>query len=315
MNESMTNNSRDILTKEIIARCSGRLIENEPLSGHTHFGLGGPANLFFSPADTDDLTALIPLLIDSDVPVLALGGGTNMLVRDSGFRGLVICLTPGAASMAIESDQAIVQAGASYQVLSRRCQRLGRSGMEFACGIPGTVGGAIWGNAGAWGGETMDQLIWLAGVNLETGHEVRLTQNEIPYRYRKTDLPAHTLVVEAGFRLGEDEPEAIQVRMDEMLAQRKATQPLWERNAGCIFKNPSDASAGMLVDQAGCKGFTVGSMSVSEIHANFMVNTGQGSAEDAIELIAMVRSKVKETSGIDLETEVRILGENGFEQH
>jgi UDP-N-acetylmuramate dehydrogenase len=237
-----------------------------------------------------------------------------MLVRDSGFRGLVICLTPGAGEINIEGDQVIVQAGASYQVLSRRCQRMGRSGLEFACGIPGTAGGAIWGNAGAWGGETMDRLVWLAGINLETGGEVRLLQKEIPYQYRRSNLPEHTLVVNAGFRLGEDDPNLIQGRMDEMLAQRKATQPLWERNAGCIFKNPADTSAGLLVDKAGCKGLSVGNVSVSEIHANFMVNAGQGSAGDAIELIGQVRTRVKETSGIDLETEVRILGEYGFEQ-
>jgi UDP-N-acetylmuramate dehydrogenase len=291
------------------------LLENEPLSAHTHFGMGGPADLFFTPADSEDLTELVPLLLDADVPILVLGGGTNMLVRDRGFRGLVICLSPGATHIEVAGNQAVAQAGASFQVFSRRCQRSGRTGMEFACGIPGTVGGAIWGNAGAWGGETLDRLVWMSGVNLATGVEVRFLQKEIPFQYRNTDLPAGTLVVEAGFDVEADDPESIQHRMDEMLSQRKASQPLWERNAGCIFKNPKDSSAGLLVDKAGCKGLRSGGVSVSEVHANFMVNLGGGSAEDVLELIGKVRARVRDMSGIDLETEVRILGEHGFEQH
>ena len=185
--------------------------------------------------------------------------------------------------------------------------------MEFGCGIPGTVGGAVRGNAGAWGGETMDRLEWLAGVDLASGEQVRLAQAEVSYRYRWTGLAASLLILEAGFRLDEDDPADIEARMDEMLAQRKASQPLWNRNAGCIFKNPANTSAGLLIDQAGCKGLSSGGATISDLHANFIVNRGDATPEDVLSLIDLVRERVLRTHGVALETEVRIVGAHGVE--
>lgn len=310
---SMKSSKKDLLAREIRARCRGELRVDEPLSGHTTFGMGGPADLFFLPADLDDLGRAVPLVRDSGLPVLPLGGGTNMLVREAGFRGLVLCLTSGLTRTRVEADLGQAQAGASLQVFSRRCQRAGRTGMEFGCGIPGTVGGAIRGNAGAWGGETVERLIWLQGIDLRSGEMLRLGQDEVSFGYRHTDLPAGLVVVDAAFHLAEENPEVVKRRMDEMLARRKASQPLWKRNAGCVFKNPPGRSAGLLIDQAGCKRLSAGAVEVSDLHANFMTNTGGGTAEEALALIEQVRERVRRTHGVELETEVRIVGTHGVE--
>lgn len=301
------------LAREIRARCRGELLIDEPLRKHTHFGLGGAADLFFRPADMDDLITAVPLVLDSEQQVLPLGGGTNMLVSDAGFRGLVICLAGGLTGMAIESDQGIAQAGASLQVFSRRCQRAGRTGMEFGCGIPGTVGGAIRGNAGAWGGQIMERAAWLRGMDLRSGEAQELQRRSISFSYRRTELPAGFLIVESGFFLEEDDPGTVQARMDEMLAQRRSSQPLWARNAGCIFKNPPGTSAGLLIDRAGCKGLSVGDVEVSDVHANFIVNRGGGTATDVLSLVRMVQERVQKAFGIDMNMEVRVVGERGIE--
>lgn len=303
----------DLLANEIKRLCRGELKPDESLANHTTFGLGGPADLFFLPADLQDLAVAVPLIKDAGIPIFLLGGGTNTLVRDSGFRGLVISLTAGARQIEIGSDEIEVQAGASTQVVARRCQRAGRTGLEFGCGIPGTIGGAIWGNAGAWGGETLDHLNWLRGVDLKSGQDVSLKQAEISFGYRRTQLPADLLIVEAGFRVGEGDPEKIAADMDRMLSERKSTQPLSSRSSGCIFKNPPDNSAGRLIDKAGCKGMSVGAVEVSDVHANFMVNLGGDTAEDVLTLIEQVQKRVFQVHKIELESEVRILGEQGLE--
>ncbi len=302
-----------LLAREINDRCRGELKYDESLARHTTFGLGGSADLFFSPADLDDLAIAVPLIKDAGLPIFSLGGGTNTLVRDAGFRGLVICLTSGARHIKINAHEGIVQAGASTQVFARRCQREGKTGIEFGCGIPGTIGGAIWGNAGAWSGEILDHLNWLRGIDLKTGDEINLAQSEIPFGYRHTDLPVNLLIVEAGFRLEEDNPNKIAANMDQMLSERKTTQPLSSRSSGCIFKNPPNTSAGLLIDKAGCKGMSVGAVEVSDIHANFMVNLGGHSAEDVLSLISQVRKRVFQVHKIELEPEVRVLGEQGLE--
>jgi UDP-N-acetylmuramate dehydrogenase len=303
---------RDLLAREIRHRCRGKLLTEESLGPRTAFGVGGPADLLFLPADLEDLATGLGPVLSSDLPVLPLGGGTNMLVGEAGFRGLVICLADGATDIRIEGDRGAVQAGASLQVFARRCQRAGQTGMEFGSGIPGTVGGAIRGNAGAWGSETLDWLLWLRGVDLASGQDIHLRQDEITYGYRRADLPEGILVMEAAFRLEPDDPQAVQQRMDEMLSRRKASQPVWQRNAGCIFKNPPGASAGQLIDQAGCKGMAEGGVTVSGLHANFMVNDGSASASDVLGLIEKVRERVRASHGVELQLEVRLVGEHGL---
>ena len=305
----MCNVQRDLLARELEARCRGKLRRDEPLGKHTTFGLGGAGDLFFAPADLDDLSRAVPLIKDAGLPIFPLGGGTNTLVRDGGFRGLVISLTAGARQIDIGDDEVIAQAGASTQRMARQCQRAGKTGLEFGCGIPGSIGGAIRGNAGAWGGETLDHLTGLRGIDLKTGEEIYLAQSDIAFGYRHADLPADLLIVEAGFRVREGDPQVIAATMDRMLAERKHAQPLSNRSSGCIFKNPPGHSAGALIDSAGCKGMVVGAVEVSDIHANFMVNLGGHSAADVLALIARVRDRVFRVHNIELEAEVRIVGD------
>jgi UDP-N-acetylmuramate dehydrogenase len=307
----MHGSQNDNLIKTLREKCRGQLRLNEPLSRHTTFGVGGPADLFFLPADLEDLTKAVPLLKDADVPILPLGGGTNTLVRDAGFRGLVICLTTGAHE--IDVDQSRVEAGASTQVFSRQCQRAGKTGFEFGCGIPGTLGGAIRGNAGAWGGETFDNLVSVQGLHLKTGKNATYQKTDITFSYRRTDLSSDFLIVDTSFRLGEGDPELIQQTMTQMLSERKLSQPLSNRSPGCIFKNPPGTSAGLLIDQAGCKGFSVGAVQVSDVHANFMINLGGTAADDVLLLIDKVTKRVQDFHHITLEPEVRIIGEFGIE--
>ena len=303
----------EIIRNELRALTNGSLLESEPMSKHTTFGVGGPADLFFVPSELDDLAKALPLIRDAELPILPLGGGTNMLVKEAGFRGLVICLRDGLGDIAISGDEGRAEAGASTQVFSRRCQREGRTGMEFGCGIPGTIGGALRGNAGAWGGETFDSLRWVRGVDLNTASEMTLQKDDIPHAYRQVDLPKGFLILEAAFGLEEEDPEMILERMEQMLTERKATQPLWMRNAGCVFKNPEGTSAGLLIDRTGCKGMSEGNVEVSDIHANFMVTKGGIEAADVLKLIERVRTRVQEVEGVDLEIEVRIVGEYGIE--
>lgn len=292
----------------------GRLLRDEPLSQHTTYGVGGPADLFFLPADPEDLMSVLPMIREAAVPVLPLGGGTNTLVKDAGFRGVVICLADGMAEVTVDGDGGHVEAGASTQVFSRRCQRAGRTGFEFGCGIPGTIGGALRGNAGAWGGETFDHLVWVRGVDLATGMEMTFRKKEISHGYRRVELPKQYLLLEASFELGEDDPDLISARMDQMLDERKASQPLWMRNAGCAFKNPEGSDpAGLVIDRNGCKGMLVGNVSVSDVHANFLVTKGGITAADVLNLIEKVRDRIFQAEGVELETEVRIVGEYGVE--
>ena len=307
----MAESQNKTLIAELQKKCRGQLRLNEPLSKHTTFGLGGPADLFFLPADLEDLAIAVPILKDANIPILPLGGGTNTLARDAGFRGLVICLTAGAHTIDISKN--FVQAGASTQVFSRQCQRAGKTGFEFGCGIPGTIGGAIRGNAGAWGGETFDNLIAIKGINLKTGQDETYQKSDVSYAYRRTSLSPDFLILDAQFELREGDPEVIQQTMTQMLAERKASQPLSNRSPGCIFKNPPNTSAGLLIDQAGCKGLSVGAVQVSDIHANFMINVGGTSADDVLTLINKVTQCVQDVHNITLEPEIRIIGEHGIE--
>ena len=291
----------------------GKVLEGELLANRTTFGVGGPADVFFLPDCAEDLANVLALVKDAEVPILPFGGGTNMLVKDAGFRGVVIGLTEGMTHIEIGQDKARVEAGASTQVFSRRCQREGRSGMEFACGIPGTIGGAVVGNAGAWGSEIFNDLLWIRGVDLNSAAEMKLKKTDIRHRYRKVEIPKNFLVLEAAFSLIEGDPDVIQGEMDRMLAERKASQPVWLRNAGCVFKNPEGTSAGLLIDRSGCKGMAVGNVEVSDVHANFLVTKGGTTAAEVLQLIERVRVRVRDREGVDLETEVRIVGEFGIE--
>ncbi|MSS70051.1 MAG: UDP-N-acetylmuramate dehydrogenase [Candidatus Latescibacteria bacterium] len=300
----------DRLKQELRAICRGEVRFDEPMARHTSFGVGGPADALLLPGDLDEVRAVCRRLVSQEIPILPLGDGTNMLVSDAGWRGAVICLTKGLRVISFQEETGSAEAGASLSVFSRQCQRAGLAGMEWACSVPGTLGGAMRGNAGAFGGETFDRLLSVEALDMGTGQTLLLKKEDLPHSYRRCDLPPGLLLLRGAFALAGGRPEEIEARMDDILSRRKATQPLYERNAGCIFKNPAGSSAGLLIDQAGCKGLGVGGAVVSDLHANFMVNRGGATAADVLTLIERIRDRVRQHAGIELETEIRTIGES-----
>ena len=296
------------LKDELRRICRGNIRFDEPMARHTSIGVGGPADALIYPTGSEDIRELCKLLVSRDIPILPLGDGTNLLVPDAGWRGAFLCMTKGFRAISFDREIASAQAGASLSVLSRRCQRTGLGGMEFACSIPGTVGGAIRGNAGAFGGETFDRILSIDALEMNTGDSIQMKKSDLKYGYRSFDLPPRHLILSGTFECKPDVPGEIEVRMEEILSRRKTTQPLYERNAGCIFKNPLGKSAGLLIDMAGCKGVSQGGAVVSDLHANFMVNRGKATAEDVLILIDRVRDRVRMHEGVELETEIRVVG-------
>jgi len=269
-------------------------------------GVGGPARWFVEVARRDALAATLAALRDSGAPWVMLGGGSNSLFEDKGFAGVVVRLTGEFRTIRMTEDRNVLEAGAAapLSAIMNFARRQGLAGLEFGVGIPGTLGGALAGNAGA-GGHDICSLVEAVEVLDSTGRGVVRRPGEFRFGYRQSEL-ARDVIVSARLRLRPDSPETIQARIEEHLARRRE-QPLGERSSGCMFKNPPGEFAGRLIDRAGLKGTRVGGASVSSIHANFMINDGAATARDVAELMDFVRRRVRETSGVDLEPEVRWL--------
>jgi UDP-N-acetylmuramate dehydrogenase len=260
------------------------------------------------PADLEDLRALLRFAHGEGIGTLVLGGGSNTLVLDGGFRGVVIIL--GEAFAGLEAEGTAVRAGAAVRVsrlLAFTC-RQGLAGVECLTGIPGTVGGAVRGNAGTTAGWISDRLRDVAVV-LRDGTIARLTTADLEFAYRHTALPAGAVITEATFGLEPGDPGTIRRTISRLLVARNRTQPVESRSAGCMFKNPPGDSAGRLVDAAGMKGARAGDAVVSPKHANFLLNQGRARAADVLELVEAVRARVREHAGVVLELEVQIVGE------
>ena len=288
---------------------SHQILENEPMSRHTTFRVGGPADVLFLPEGEEQLMEALAAAKAAGVDTVVIGNGSNLVVRDGGIRGLVIALGEGMAAIARTGNIVTAWAGASLARVSAYAQASGLSGLEFASGIPGTLGGGCAMNAGAYGGQLSDVLVD-ARVLLDGGIRT-LTVEEMQMGYR-TSLPLREggIVVSARFALTPDDPEAIGERMRDLNARRRDKQPLNYPSAGSTFKRPEGYFAGALIEQAGLKGRSVGGAQVSEKHAGFIVNTGGATASDILGLIRLVQDEVETRSGIRLETEVRILGED-----
>jgi UDP-N-acetylmuramate dehydrogenase len=288
-------------------RLRGTVQADLPLARYSSFRIGGPALLFAEPADPDDLRAALAFARAEGLPVHVLGGGSNTLFRDGGFPGLVVHLA-GFGRLAREDDTIVAGAGVRVSRLLAFCCRQGLAGLELLSGVPGMVGGAVWGNAGAWGGATADPLVW-ADVLTGTDPIQRLPRAAIPFRYRSAGLPAGAVVLEAGFLLTPDDPGKIRRRISGFLVRRNASQPLEFRSAGSIFKNPPGDFAGRLVEAAGLRGTRIGQAMISERHGNFIVNLGGAAARDVLALADLARERVRARTGIDLELEIRVVGE------
>jgi UDP-N-acetylmuramate dehydrogenase len=284
---------------------------NVPMSGHTSLAIGGPADVVVSPEDPLSVKNIVLILGSRGMPFLPLGGGTNILVRDGGIEGVVIkCRAFGRTEVIADTEDAVelfVEAGVPLQKLVNLCRDKGYTGMEGLCGIPGTLGGAICGNAGSYGCEIKDVLRSVVILRSDGSLE-RFRTEDLGFGYRSSHIRTDDIVLSANLALKKDDAAAVAARTDEFLSQKKSAQPIGERSAGCVFKNPEGMSAGRMIEEAGCKGMRVGSIEVSRLHANFFINRGEGRAADYLALMEEVAGKVKEKLGVVLEPEIRLLG-------
>lgn len=286
-----------------------QILMDEPMSRHTTFRVGGPADVMFLPESPEQVVAAIEAAKAARMPCMVIGNGSNLLVRDGGIRGLVIALGEGMAAIDRAGNEITAWAGASLARVSAYAQAAGLSGLEFASGIPGTLGGGCAMNAGAYGGQLSDVLVD-AEVYMD-GRVQTLTRDDMQMGYRTTrPLREGGIVLSARFKLTPDDPAAIAERMRDLNARRRDKQPLNYPSAGSTFKRPEGYFAGALIEQAGLKGRSVNGAQVSEKHAGFIVKPGEASAADIIELIGIVQGEVRAKFGVELEPEVRITGED-----
>ena len=280
---------------------------NEPMSRHTTFRIGGPAALIMECATLGDVAVATTILAEEGVEWTVLGKGSNVLVSDSGYDGAVITLGRDFKRHALDGDHLRTGAGVIFAAVVQDAFKMGLSGLEFGVGIPGTVGGALAMNAGArdqWIGSIVESVtLHVPGEGL-----MRARGEEIAWGYRHTDLTDRGIILEAVLRVAESDEVDIRRAMEASLRRRKRTQPLALPSAGSVFVNPEGDSAGRLIEAAGLKGIRAGGAEFSEVHANFIVNTGGATAQDVVALICMAREAVKDSNGIELRPEIRFLG-------
>ncbi|WP_377838890.1 UDP-N-acetylmuramate dehydrogenase [Bosea sp. UC22_33] len=287
----------------------GRLLANQELSGLTWFRVGGPAQILFTPADDEDLAYLLSKLPE-EIPVTVIGLGSNLIVRDGGIPGVVVRLGGKAfGEIALESGDRLRAGTAVPDVkVARAAADASLDGLAFYRGIPGSIGGALRMNAGAHGGETTDVLVSVRGVTRK-GEIVTLSHAEMGFTYRNSAASTREIIFTSALFQGRPGDQAeIQAEMDRVTAAREAAQPIKERTGGSTFKNPEGGKAWKLIDAAGCRGLRVGGAQVSEMHCNFLINTGGATAADVEGLGEEVRRRVKDNSGFDLQWEIKRLG-------
>ena len=301
----MNLNGTELLKR--LPQVRGRLEANTPLADLTWFRVGGPAEVLFSPADADDLADFLKNT-SADIPVYVIGVGSNLLVRDGGVPGVVIRLGRGFSGLSIEGDHRIRVGTAVPDVKAARfAADNGIDGLTFLRGIPGTIGGALRMNGGAYGGETKDVLVEARAVNRQ-GEFVTLSNADMKYSYRHCGAADDLIFVDAVLQGRLGDKAAILAAMDKITESREASQPVKSRTGGSTFKNPPGNKSWQLIDKAGMRGFNLGPAKVSDMHCNFLINEGGATASQIEELGETVRARVKATSGIDLEWEIKRIG-------
>ncbi len=277
-----------------------------PMNKYTWLRVGGHADVVVQPNSYEQFIELLNLLSSSDTPWVVLGEGSNTIVYDKGISGVVISTKKLKKVEIIEDTKVMAEAGAILGTILNKTIKAGLTGFEFAAGIPGTVGGGIFMNAGANNGEIKDVVdtvwIWLAG------REIAIERKEIKFEYRKSNLPKGSVVTKALFKLQSGDSAQSEQNVKDYMAKRNSTQPIKMSNTGSIFKNPPEIAAGQLIEELGLKGFKIGGAQFSDLHANFIVNAGGASAQDVLELIELAKNEALSKKGIKLETEVRVIG-------
>ena len=289
----------------------GEVRLDEPMSAHTSLKIGGTADLMAFPEDPMSLQNLLVLAGKEKIPVFVFGGGTNLLVSDSGLRGIAVSLRAFrnirlAKGSDDKSATLFVEAGVPLGKLMSFAKENGYSGIEPLAGIPGSFGGAVYMNAGSFGAEIKDVLISVAVMNME-GKIMILGKDKLQFTYRSSNISNDLIILSANILLKKDAPGAVAARVKEFIGKKSAAQPLGEASAGCVFRNPEGDAAGRLIDAAGCKGMRRGDAEVSAVHANFFVNKGKATAKNFLELMNIVKAKVEEQSGITLMPEIKIV--------
>ena len=302
---------KEIFTGEFF---QGEVRFREPMAGYTSLRIGGPADVIVFPEDPVSVKNILLTAGERKIPVFVLGAGTNLLVRDGGIEGIVVCLRAfKRIKLLNETEDGVtvfVEAGGDFQRLINFAREKGYSGIENLVGIPGTVGGAIRMNAGAFNKEIKDVII-SAVVLDKSGRLSKFNKKELGFSYRRSNIENGSIIFSANIFLRKNDPKDIEKRMKEYLEKKRITQPLRERSAGCVFKNPPADSAGRLIEIAGCKGMRIGDAEVSAVHANYIINKGKATAKDFIKLMDAVKDKVREKCGISLSPEIEIVGRNG----
>ncbi len=292
---------------ELAERLKGGITIGASLSSYTSFGLGGWIGLLAEPEDEGDVENILEYARQEGMEVLVLGMGTNLLARDGGFPGVVIRCGLRFKGIHPTPDGIEVMAGTRGREVLDYCRENGLQGMEFATGIPGTIGGMVKTNAGAFGGEMGDIVQKIKGLSFD-GSWRELGRDELRFAYRSSNLPKNFIITRVWLNLAKGKKWMIRKLMSRYLRLKSATQPLSEKSAGCIFKNPSQAPAAKLIEEVGGKGMRVGDAMVSPLHANFIINLGGATASQVLHLIDEIRERVKRAFGVDLELEVEVVG-------
>ncbi|WHZ59731.1 UDP-N-acetylmuramate dehydrogenase [Metabacillus hrfriensis] len=289
----------------------GKVVQNEPLAKHTTIKIGGPAEIFVEPSSIEDLKKTMDTVTESGVPWRAIGRGSNLLVGDSGIKGVVIKLGKGMDHLDVDGDTITAGGGYSLIKLTTVISKQGLSGLQFAGGIPGSVGGAVYMNAGAHGSD-MSKILVKAHILFEDGTMEWLTAEELEFSYRTSLLQKKRpgICLEAVLKLEKGNREEIVAELQKNKDYRRETQPWDHPNCGSVFRNPLPHYAGQLIQESGLKGYQIGGAKISELHGNFIVNTGNATAKDVLDLIDFVKKTIYEKHGVKMETEVEIVGVN-----
>jgi UDP-N-acetylmuramate dehydrogenase len=290
---------------------AGNVFADEPMKYHTTLRIGGPADMYVIPGNLLSLKNLLLALRDEGVASMPAGGGSNLLVSDEGIAGAVISMVSLNHVEIIEENadevRLFAEAGAPLQKLLNLAKAQGYAGIEGLAGIPGCLGGAIWGNAGSFGFEVGDVVESVTVIRMD-GKVFTIDRNGLGFGYRSSAIPDSAIILSANVRLRKDDAREISKRANDFLQEKLRKQPISQPSAGCVFKNPSGAHAGRLIDEAGCKGMRRGDVEVSGLHANFFVNRGNGTASDFLGLMEDVKERVMKSFCVELEPEIRLVG-------
>lgn len=297
----------ETIMKEINNETSSLCLMNEPLKKHTTYGIGGPADLMIFPKSKQDLIKVIEIINENKIQLTILGSGSNVLVSDDGIRGVVISLKNSLKQIEVADNILYAECGTMLGKIVRYAVKNDLIGLENLNGVPGTLGGALIMNAGAWGGEISENLIHVELINSKS--EVKKIQKkDLNFSYRQSSFDKDDILLSAKFNLKKADKNIIKENFMEAQSGRKKSQPLNKRSAGSLFKNPKNSSAGKLLDDAGLKGFSIGDAKISEKHANFFINDGNASSSDMLMLIKKAHQEVKDRFSVNLSLEVKLLG-------